>query len=208
MFSLKGKKPGQPVADPELVELSGKGGIYCGVLANFSRTSICVCMPRPIETGQRITLCAKQGRLTRGGTVRHCHSGTDGAYYVTVELDAAMERRKEPRYRVREGAMVTVLDRFEASRRRPGTLLDISKSGFSVLLDQWVSPGTHLLVALNEVALFGQVRNVRPHDGGGFIAGAAITEVVDAHGLVSSTVDVRKTNLTGRTAAMTRAGGD
>lgn len=86
-----------------------------------------------------------------------------------------MESRHEPRYHSRGEAVVVSVLNSPQECRGSGTLLNISKSGFSVALQLPLAPGTEVLVVLNRLGIFGTVRRCQGSEGEGFTIGAEIT---------------------------------
>jgi hypothetical protein len=86
-------------------------------------------------------------------------------------------RRREQRYTVKESVVVSVLNTRE-NRPRPGTVLDISRSGYRVLSGLALSEGTEVLTTLNSVAIFGIVRHCELAGEDSYTTGVQITKVV------------------------------
>jgi len=57
-------------------------------------------------------------------------------------------------------------------------MVDVSKSGYRVLLGQPLVPGTEILTTLHSVAIVGVVRHCEPTSNDAFTAGVEISQVV------------------------------
>lgn len=155
-------------SEPALIEISGceNGGVYGATIVNLSRSGMRLSVPQPLEQGTPVNIQWSEPRIDSAGIVRYCRQNSrDDAYYIGVELAVPLERRKEPRFPVRERALITFLNVGEASTRGPGLVLDLSKSGFSVQVEEWVPVGQQVVVSLKSQTLFGTVRNIREGDG-------------------------------------------
>lgn len=171
----------EAVYEPAMVEICDAIGtsVYGAMIANISRSGMRISMPRPVEPGTVLKVQRSDPAMECTATVRYCRPDSrEDAYNIGVELTVPLERRKEPRYRVRERAFVTVMSDGKANCRRPGQLRDLSKSGFAIEIDEWVALGVEVLVSLERYALIGTVRNIREVEGG-YVVGLQTSGVVE-----------------------------
>lgn len=89
------------------------------------------------------------------------------------------EQRREPRYSVSEPVVVSALPAAQNHHHR-ATVLDISKTGYRVLLGLKFAEGTEVLTTLNSVAIFGIVRHCELATNDCYTMGVQITKVISA----------------------------
>jgi PilZ domain len=87
-----------------------------------------------------------------------------------------MQRRRERRYEVWESVVATVPEPGEP-RHCAATVVDISQSGYRILLARELAVDTEVLITLNSVAIVGRVRHCEPSGADTFAAGVEITGV-------------------------------
>lgn len=171
----------EAVCEPAMVEVCGAEGssVYGAAIVNISRSGLRISMPRAVEPGMILKIHRGDPAMICTGTVRYCRADSrEDTFYIGLELAVPLERRKEPRYRVRERAFVTVLKDGKANGRLSAQLRDISKSGFSLEINEWVAVGAQVLVFLPSYGLLGTVRNVREAEGG-YIIGLETADVIE-----------------------------
>jgi len=87
------------------------------------------------------------------------------------------ERRSEPRYRVREGALVWELTRMKAGFRET-TIVDISRNGMRLVTNSKLVEGSQVAIDFRGMVICGSVQYCRP-DENLFTAGIRIGGVLD-----------------------------
>ncbi len=87
-----------------------------------------------------------------------------------------MQRRREHRYEVRESVVLTAQD-SAGKRHFAATIIDISKTGYRVLLGAELSVGTEVSITLHSVAIVGSVRHCERTKQDAFTAGVQITQI-------------------------------
>lgn len=178
---LPRKEAREAAFEPVLVQIlapSTPGAIYGATIVNISRSGMRISMPISAEPGTDIAIRRSDPKMECLATVRYCRADTrEDVYYIGVQLAAPLERRKEPRYAVRERGMLTVLA-TDVCRPRPATLVDVSKSGFSAQVREWIPVGGHVLMTLETHALVGTVRNIRDKGDGLYIIGVSVSDVI------------------------------
>jgi hypothetical protein len=90
-----------------------------------------------------------------------------------------MQRRRDHRYEVWESVVIS-LKGSEDAGRHAATMVDVSKSGYRVLVGLPLAPGTEVLTTLHSVAIIGVVRHCEESSNDAFTAGVEITQVVAA----------------------------
>ncbi len=87
-----------------------------------------------------------------------------------------MQRRSEHRYEVWESVVLTAQD-SAGKRHFAATIIDISKSGYRVLLGAQLRVGTQVSITLHSVAIVGSVRHCERAKPDSFTVGVQITGV-------------------------------
>jgi hypothetical protein len=90
-----------------------------------------------------------------------------------------LQRRRDHRYEVWESVVLSLVD-STGNGHQAATMVDVSKSGYRVLLGVALVPGTEVLTTLHSVAIVGVVRHCEQAGDDGFTAGVEITKVVAA----------------------------
>ncbi|MEQ1947178.1 MAG: PilZ domain-containing protein [Bryobacteraceae bacterium] len=87
------------------------------------------------------------------------------------------EQRAEPRYQVREGALVWELSRAEASYQNT-TIVDVSRHGMRLIIERKLARGGQVAIDFRGMVICGTVQYCVPEEGR-YAAGIRIGEVMD-----------------------------
>ena len=87
------------------------------------------------------------------------------------------EQRSEPRYTVREGALVWHLSRIKAGFQTT-TILDVSRNGMRLLTDRKLVPGGQVAIDFRGMVISGKVQYCVPEEDR-FASGIRIGDVMD-----------------------------
>jgi len=105
-----------------------------------------------------------------------------------------VDRRRENRYSVSESVVVTVFKK-PVTCYKPATLLDVSRSGFRIVVGLELVRETAVMITLNAIAIFGHVQYCRPSSDECFVVGVRILEIRPAVDQESSDTRIFATTL-------------
>jgi len=86
------------------------------------------------------------------------------------------DRRKEPRIQAAGTGNLTIRHPA-ASTKVTATIVDVSKSGFQIEVDDPLDSGSNIELRLREALVLGQVENCRPNEHGRYRIGIVTNEV-------------------------------
>ena|SRR5437899_12803660 len=98
-----------------------------------------------------------------------------------ARYEKGSDRRTEPRIQAAGTAELTIFDGGTFTKLT-ATIVDVSKSGFQVVLNRPLEPGIPIGLRLRTALVFGNVDNCRPNEHGGYRVGILTTSVSNVAG--------------------------
>jgi hypothetical protein len=98
---------------------------------------------------------------------------------ATAWHETGSDRRIEHRIQAMGAADITIFDGMTFTKLK-GTIVDVSKSGFQVVLNTPLESGRPVGLRLRTALVIGKVENCRQNEQGGFRVGILTTSVTDS----------------------------